>query len=436
MKTIFNPSDTLINKISFYHLLLFVATLPFDQFYSQLVLISFVLHTIISFKKENLTLIFRKETLILSSVFLVTAICTLYSNNQKEAFSLLSRQTAILLFPVVLLLNPIDLKKYTRHILLCFAFSCTLTVVYLYADAIRIIRYNHLPFSALFSPAFTNHNFSNPIDIHATYFSLYVALGLFALVNYAPYEKSSLIMTIYMLAGCTLLAGLFQLGSKAVLIAVLFFFCIVYPLSLLRRRKAGFVALSLLLASAILFTVAAVPPMKSRFLNGFVADLSEKTPDYSIAAPRMKRWELAFDLVKGSPLIGYGSGEEEDLLKEKYFENKLYDAYLNRLNAHNQYISFLLMGGVLALAIYLLTLLYGLKLSIRSKNIVFTGFLLLLLIVSLSENILFRNKGIFFYSFFFSLFVCAECGRRKVAAQQKNETGNLKKQKVVFITNT
>jgi O-antigen ligase len=158
-------------------------------------------------------------------------------------------------------------------------------------------------------------------------------------------------------------------------------------------------------------------------------DLSEKTADLSIADPRLRRWELALDLVKKAPLTGYGSGDEVGLLKEKYFDNQLYDSYLHRLNAHNQYLSFLLMGGLGALAVYLITLFSGLRLATRQRSFVFLSFVLLLLTVSVSENILSRNKGIFFYSFFFSLFVCAGKKKRKapVLPQESTTTGNPKR---------
>ena len=44
--------DNLINKISYYHLLAFLLMLPFDQFYSELILISLIVHTLINISKE------------------------------------------------------------------------------------------------------------------------------------------------------------------------------------------------------------------------------------------------------------------------------------------------------------------------------------------------------------------------------------------------
>ena len=172
MKDIAIKKDGLTNRLSFYHLGLFLIALPFDRFYSELIFISFMLHTLIHLKKESLLQLRRKEIWILPSVFFISVICTLYSNNKAEAYSLWMRQLTILLFPLLLFLNPIDLRKYSQRILTAFAVTCTLVICYLFYDALKIIVFTNLPVKSLFSPAFTNHQFSAPVDIHATYLSL------------------------------------------------------------------------------------------------------------------------------------------------------------------------------------------------------------------------------------------------------------------------
>ncbi|MBD0284394.1 MAG: O-antigen ligase family protein, partial [Flavisolibacter sp.] len=188
-----------------------------------------------------------------------------------------------------------------------------------------------------------------------------------------------------------------------------------------------FLTVSLFLSASLTLTIAYVHTYKSRYILELKNDLSEDPLWNTTTGSRMERWQLAFELVKNAPLIGYGTDSEVVLLKEKYFENRLYNAYLNNLNAHNQYISFLITGGILALVVYLLTLAFGLRLAIKSKNIIFAGFIVLLLATSVSENILERNKGIFFYSFFLSFFVCAELKSKEVTGQATtmNITGNL-----------
>src|SRR5690606_39242245 len=145
--------------------------------------------------------------------------------------------------------------------------------------------------------------------------------------------------------------------------------------------------------------VFSLPGFNHRFIMEVEHDLSFSNAAYSLADPRIERWKIAWDLFRQSPWIGHGSGEEIILLKEAYFNSAMYDSYLFELNAHNQYLSFMVKGGLAALSVYVISLFYFLRLAIQRKNLVFIAFMVLIIITGLSENILNVNKGIFFYSF-------------------------------------
>jgi O-antigen ligase len=109
-------------------------------------------------------------------------------------------------------------------------------------------------------------------------------------------------------------------------------------------------------------------------------------------------------LVKRSPLIGYGTGDEIAMLKTQYIQKGLYISYLEDFNAHNQYLSFLLKNGVLGLAIFLMAFVYYLRLAFLNRDFMYISFLILLLIGFYTENVLDANKGILFFTFFNTLF--------------------------------
>src|SRR4051812_33020742 len=156
MKKLFLITDSTANKVSYFHVMLLLLSLPFDRFYSHLILISLTIHTLINLDKKDAKPIFTITNLILQSVFLVTVIGTFYTINKTQAFNEWSRQVVILLVPVIFCLNTLDLKKYRGNLLKVFALGCTATVLYLYVQVFITIKYYHLPVSALFSSAFTN----------------------------------------------------------------------------------------------------------------------------------------------------------------------------------------------------------------------------------------------------------------------------------------
>jgi len=407
MGGLFQIKDSLANKISYYHLMLLMATLPFDRFYSHLILISYGLHTLIQLKKSAVKPVFKWRTVILQSVFFVTVLSTFYSINKPEGFNDWGKQIAIFLFPVFFCLNPLDLKKYRPQLLLSFALVCTVTVIYLYTDALITIRHYQLPLSALLSGAFINHNFAEPIDMHATFFSMQLVIALVSLISILIKEKYKYTRLFYLACSIILIAGLVQLSSKSVLIVLFILINIAVPYFMLEGSKRWkFViissTLSLVLIAGILYSGA----FRERILNEFAIDLS-KAKTNEISDGRLVRWQVVTGLISKKPIIGYGSGSEMGLLSDAFFIHKLYNSYLSKLNAHNEYLSLWLKSGIIGFLIYAVTLTWGLVRSFKNKDLLFFTFILLVGIVSFSENLLDVDKGIFFYAFFYSFFICS-----------------------------
>lgn len=404
MKALFQIMDTLPNKISYYHLLLFFASLPFDRFYSQVILISFAIHTVIHVKKSDFKTLYRSPLILLTFAFLLTLTGILYSVNRSAAFQEADKQLAILLFPVLLSLSQIELAKYQKNLVHALAISCTLTISYLYYDAIRIIIITGLSISDLISESFINHNFSSPIGIHATYLSMYAAFSFIYFLKELVGAQSIAKRIEYSVPLLILALGIFQLGSKSVIIALVIS-ALAAPFFIFRGiRRLRLLLCFIIVWALVLAAIFQIGPLRGHFFTRLSKDLVlSRTPE--LTDSRVTRWDAALSVIERAPAFGYGSGSEADVLSEEYFSRKLYHSYLNRLNAHNQYLSFMIKSGAGGLILYLIALIYGVRNAIIHKNLYFFSFLVLIATVSFSENILDVNKGIFFYSSLFSVFV-------------------------------
>jgi O-antigen ligase len=403
MKKLFYIDDTLANKISYYHLLCFLMALPFDTFYGDVVLISFSIHTVIHFQKERLRSLINKQVLLLISLYLLTVLGLLYSPYKADGISLLTRQLAIILFPVLFALNGIGLKKHKTSLIKIFGFTCILVLLYFYADALHIIYYFGLPLSSLFTKTFINHNFSHVLDLHATYISMYVAFSLSAFIYFFINEKVLLQKIIYAICIFILTTGLIQLSSRAVIVAMLLIIFIAFPFILFQgKKRMQFILISLTLFLLAFLIIRSVDSFKNRFTYELKDDLTKPSADNKLTEPRLIRWQAEIELIKQSPVFGYGTGAETEVLKEKYFEKKLYLSYLSEFNAHSQYLSFLLNLGLIGCGLFIFILCYGLYRGIKDKDILLISFLIIIVVTAVSEDILNLNKGIFFYGFFIS----------------------------------
>jgi O-antigen ligase len=392
MKALFWIDDNLNNRISYYHVMLMLVTLPFDQFYSHIVLISFALHTLFHLKKEKLKEIFTQRTLMLQAVFFLTLISLSYTLYPAAAAIDITRQLVILLFPLFFSLTSLNISKYRNNLLILFS-------------AFYLIHYFKLPVRAIFSDLFINHKFSAPINMHATFLSLQIAVAFFFILSQLFKAQASKHKIILIISAVLLLAGIIQLGSKAVLVVILAGVNIAVPYFLISTAKRSrYILITATLSVFIIAGALNISSLKDRYVTGLETDLSNPMANESVE-PRIVRWQAAIEVAKQKPIIGYGAGSELHILGDKYFNEKLYISYLHRLNAHNQYISFLLTTGLIGLLVYVVTLYSGFRIAFRENDLLFFVFVLLIAVVSLSESLLNAEKGVYFYSLFFSLFV-------------------------------
>lgn len=405
MKKLFFINETLENKISYYLLAAFLIALPFEHFYSEILLSYFAIHTLIHLKKNRLPSLKNKTVWIISSLFFLNLLMISYSNYPLEGFKNVDHQLGILLFPLALSVTNLDVDKYRISLLKIFAITCTITIVYLYIHAFHVIHYFHFPLVTIFSKSFINQNFSAPIELHSTYLSMYVALSI-SIFLFLFFQNPELKNTKNILFSAVLFAGLIQLSSRSVFIATFLIMIIAIPALLLHRKKRlHFSIVSLLVFMVVIFAITNIDSLRKRYVHDLEDDLSQTAITPDLTETRMKRWVLELQLIKQSPWIGYGSGSEKQVLMDKYFEEKFYRSYLVELNAHNQYFSFLITSGIVGLLLYLYVLFYGFSKAIKRRDFLLLSFLILIAVVSVSENILDVNKGIFFYSFFSSLFL-------------------------------
>ncbi|MEP7236961.1 MAG: O-antigen ligase family protein [Ferruginibacter sp.] len=407
MKKLFFINDTVENKISYYHLVCILVTLPFDFFYSKLIFISFALHTLIHAQKVKN--IFTKEVLVLISIYLLGVIGVLYSQDKDEAFSIVMRQWSVLIIPIVFSISNFNIEKYKLNLVCIFGFACTAGILYLYADALLTTYHFHLPLSSLLSLAFMNHNFSMPVKIHATYLSIYTAFSIIYFLYVLFNNSSGKIKWLYIFCTIILSAGLIQLSSKSVFIAVLIIVNLFFPFFLFNgRRRLLFFLTACFVSVTVLVMIANVDSFKTRYISELKTDLTDNVKIIENTEPRLARWEAILELAKRHPLAGYGTGAERKELKEVYFTKGLYISYLNEFNAHSQYLSILIRLGIIGLALYMYILYFGFATAFKKKDILFLGFMVVITTVSISENFLDMDRGVFFYSFFFSLFLIKE----------------------------
>ena len=144
-----------------------------------------------------------------------------------------------------------------------------------------------------------------------------------------------------------------------------------------------------------------IPKTRNRFSEIFTIKDSKSIESNSFGV-RFVIYKNATELITKSPFFGYGIGDYNDKLKESYKKNN--PSLKVDYNAHNQYISFILVGGSFLLLLYFIFLFFNVKVAIKKRNVHSLIILCFYSIVMLSENILERENGVIFFSFFLCFF--------------------------------
>lgn len=384
---------------------LFVMVLPFDLLYSNIVLYLIIATTLFDLNFRKLKEI-PKQVWIFQLVYFLAVIGYFYSFNKGAAGFLMERQLTIFMLPLLLPLafRMTEIRK--KELLHVFTISLVLTICYLMVMALVTVKTLGLPLKSIVSKEFFNHQFSAPIGIHAGYLSLYTSLCVLHISHLLMEKPSVLLKSFLVVCLLILLIGLFFLASRNIIIATFLIFAFVFPWFFIKRKFIFFSFLFVFIISSY-FVVSHIAYLSDRFSSDLITDIKltdGSQYNFSGAEPRIKRWECAFELIKQSPITGYGTGDEISMLKSQYIKNGLYISYLESFNAHNQYLSYAIKNGIIGLIIFLGTFTYYVWLSLRNRSYIYFSFLLLLLIGFFTENILDANKGIFFFAFFNTIF--------------------------------
>jgi O-antigen ligase len=158
------------------------------------------------------------------------------------------------------------------------------------------------------------------------------------------------------------------------------------------------------LTLVILVLTATVTLISSRYLLNKVIAVVQHG---STADPRHYEFKATMALIKRHPM-GLGFEQAQNLLIEEYSRIGFNEGVANAYNSHNQFLQTTLNMGFLGLGILLLVYILVTATALKSRDLIAISLAALLWAHSLTESLLFRNKGIVFFSFFMGLLITSK----------------------------
>ncbi len=344
----------------------------------------------------------------------------LYSENIPSFLFDIEVKLSFLIFPFLILSPKHKVKTLTFNILKFFIYGIITAIVFcLLRSTFRTIMMDEATFMKL-SPGgdpvlqiFTYTELS--YFLHPAYFSAYVLFSLLILFYFKTedfqfyiVQKNYFFYPIFSL----FIVFIILLSSKAGLIAFVITSLIVGFAQILKLKKLWY----FIPMSIVLFVFIYLMANYNYRVKFLINEIKKQTKEIRSennndlitgikkANDRVAIWINSMDITRNNYVFGLGGGDIKDELLKMYETKKMDDAFATKLNVHNQYIETLIGQGIIGLLWLMSILLLSLIISIKEKNILFTGFIIIASINLFFESMFNTQAGVIFFAFFYSLF--------------------------------
>lgn len=254
---------------------------------------------------------------------------------------------------------------------------------------------------------FTYTGLASAVQLHPSYFSLYVAFCVIFLLT----EMSQRSLFRYHHSLTTLLIGIFLaalvfLSSRIIILgiaSILAALCI-FALRIQQSRKQ--ITLIVILFVGLVAGVFMNPISRHRNwkeLTSMSYEVTGQTHYRTSSEIRASLWWLGWkSFQQVNPFLGAGADNVESVMKEQAARFEITNV-LGTHDPHNQFIFILIANGLPGLILFTGILAGGFLQALRGQDVLLFCFLALFTLLCVTESALELQKGIVFFSLVFSL---------------------------------
>lgn len=336
----------------------------------------------------------QKYILITSAYYGMLLLGISYSSQVEAAWFDVEVKFSLLLFPILFNARPLSRRQFSG-VLLWFVFGC-LAATFICITTAIVFYFNSNDASAFYYQELS-------IFQHPSYFSLYLNFCIYFIYYYMVFDKENYrIKSDFISVFIIVIFSLFivLLSSKMGLITL---FMVIFTGTLLWFLKSRAIFPSIMVF-IMLSSLIYLSFNYSNYIQGRIEEavnsVSKDKITFTTTGARLVVWKTGLELIKKKPLFGYGTGDVKYELVEKYKEYNYSHLVEHKLNAHNQYIQMLIAIGIFGSIFFWLYLYFPIFTPGFFQNMLYVGFLGLILLNFTTESMLETQAGVVFYAFF------------------------------------
>lgn len=375
---------------------------------SSILIILYALVSLISLGKGDFrNLLKRKDLLLYMALYILLIVGLTYTIDMETGLSKTQTQLSLFIFPLILGGKRLT-AKIRQDCIKYFILGLVATVILCLGNAMyRGISQGSFYVLDEFGRAnsiFFYREFSRPLDLHPTYFSLYLGVGLFSLMDRHSLKlKSGLFLNI--LLAILFFIALFLTSSKAGIFSFIAVALTFYIYKIITEKKKVHFGILIMVVLGVVAMYAVNPVFYKRSAQGltsFNKVFFENEHVNESTSIRFHLWLLSLKTAKESMVLGYGTGSTKEILNEKCLKFYAFSTCetLRNMNSHNQFLNFLVSNGIIFVFGFILALAIGVTRAFRSRDVLLVLFLLFMSLNFLFESLLQRERGIVFFMLF------------------------------------
>lgn len=370
----------------------------------------FLFYCLLNHKRSISTAVKEAPLFLLPIVlYFLYVIWVIFSEDSVTSFSEVIKRYPLLLLPVgFLIIDNKKSKKNLQFVLSVFLAACLVASLVCYGNA----AFNIISNQTIYYPGldrqsyyFSYYGLVHILNIDPIYLSMYYNLALVIVIH------TSVIRKLWLRIAIESYLALFvvMIASK---IGVITLIVLLFTFIIMRFRKVWVsLMISAFLVLSFGFAIYKLSFLRERFIVSTQFDFSEPNGEvWNSVTLRLAIWTCAIDAIKKRPLMGYGTGDGQSALEREYAERNFvwglaYKQYaVSRYNAHNEFFAVALELGVLGLILLSSMIVWPLVSFLKGRYFLALGFIIIVLLSFCIESVLYRHKGIFFFSYFYSFF--------------------------------
>lgn len=351
------------------------------------------------FKQKFTRIATTKFGILFCLYFLLHVIGLLYTDNMSRGSFDVQVKLSLIAFPLLYASRPIENNR-VKQVFLSFISGGVLS------SAILLTRATANYIASGDSSYFFYESLSKYL-IHPSYLAMYLNFGIcWMLIQLKDKNtvlgRNSVALYTLLILFFSLMVVLLSSKLGMITLALIYLSTFIYY----SRRKYVIGLIGILFTALTGIAIFKFVPAVSERIQNAIHSLTAPTMDNADAESttvRMLIWKAANQVISEHPIFGAGTGDAKDVLMEEYKKRGMTGAYEHELNAHNEFYQTFVSIGLIGFIVLCLQLFLPLYASIKNKTLVYTIFIVIVILNFLPESMLESEGGVIFYAFFNSL---------------------------------